>query len=165
MTTTSILQPNLATASALPAGLASTDAATGSSSGTPGSSGTDSATISANDFLTLLVTEMQNQDPTADTDPNEYINQLVEVNSLEQLISMNQTLTGAFGGGGSTKSTSGTVAEAATSGQPSLISSKAGNAASLLSQLRGIAGNLSAPGPNSAAQRVAHALGNASRKQ
>ena len=27
-------------------------------------------TISANDFLTLLVTEMQNQDPTADTDPN-----------------------------------------------------------------------------------------------
>ena len=37
----------------------------------------DSAPISANDFLTLLVTEMQNQDPTADTDPNEYINQLV----------------------------------------------------------------------------------------
>ncbi len=37
----------------------------------------DTATISANDFLTLLVTEMQNQDPTADTDPNEYINQLV----------------------------------------------------------------------------------------
>ncbi len=29
------------------------------------------ATISSNDFLTLLVTEMQNQDPTADTDPNE----------------------------------------------------------------------------------------------
>ena len=37
-----------------------------------------STTISANDFLTLLVTEMQNQDPTADTDPNEYINQLVQ---------------------------------------------------------------------------------------
>ena len=36
---------------------------------------------------------MQNQDPTADTDPNEYINQLVQVNSLEQLIDINQTLT------------------------------------------------------------------------
>ena len=58
-----------------------------------GSDSTDSATISANDFLTLLVTEMKNQDPTANTDPNEYINQLVQVNSLEQLISINQTLT------------------------------------------------------------------------
>ena len=57
------------------------------------SSSSSTATISANDFLTLLVTEMQNQDPTADTDPNEYINQLVNVNSLEQLISINQTLT------------------------------------------------------------------------
>ena len=46
------------------------------------SSGDDSATITANDFLTLLVTEMKNQDPTANTDPNEYINQLVQVNSL-----------------------------------------------------------------------------------
>ncbi len=59
--------------------------------GTNSTSSDDSATISANDFLTLLVTEMQNQDPTADTDPNEYINQLVQVNSLEQLISINQT--------------------------------------------------------------------------
>lgn len=57
---------------------------------------TDTAGISANDFLTLLVTEMKNQDPTSQTDPNEYINQLVQVNSLEQLISINQTLTGAF---------------------------------------------------------------------
>ncbi len=68
-------------------------------SGTNNSSGasSNSATISANDFLTLLVTEMQNQDPTADTDPNEYINQLVQVNSLEQLIDINQTLTTDLG--------------------------------------------------------------------
>ncbi len=56
-----------------------------------------SATISANDFLTLLVTEMQNQDPTDETDPNEYIDQLVEVNSLEQLIDINQNLSTALG--------------------------------------------------------------------
>jgi flagellar basal-body rod modification protein FlgD len=65
-----------------------------SSAGSPGSS---SATISANDFLTLLVTEMQNQDPTATTDPNEYINQLVQVNSLEQLIDINQNLSTVLG--------------------------------------------------------------------
>jgi len=52
----------------------------------------ESTTITANDFLTLLVTEMKNQDPTATTDPNEYVNQLVQVNSLQQLISINETL-------------------------------------------------------------------------
>jgi hypothetical protein len=69
-----------------------------------GSSGNSSATISANDFLTLLVTEMQNQDPTATTDPNEYINQLVQVNSLEQLIDINQNLSTVLGTSGSSSS-------------------------------------------------------------
>jgi flagellar basal-body rod modification protein FlgD len=62
------------------------------SAGQSGSSSGTSATIAANDFLTLLVTEMKNQDPTATTDPNEYVNQLVQVNSLQQLISINETL-------------------------------------------------------------------------
>ena len=62
-----------------------------------GGASAQSATISANDFLTLLVTEMKNQDPTAQTDPNEYINQLVQVNSLEQLIQINQNLSTALG--------------------------------------------------------------------
>ena len=50
----------------------------------------NNATITANDFLTLLVTELKNQDPTANTDPNAYVNQLVQVNSLQQLIQINQ---------------------------------------------------------------------------
>ena len=50
--------------------------------------------ITSNDFLTLLVTEMKNQDPTQPTDPNAYIQQLVGVNSLQQLISINQDLSG-----------------------------------------------------------------------
>jgi flagellar basal-body rod modification protein FlgD len=69
--------------------------------GASGSSAGDASTISANDFLTLLVTEMKNQDPTANTDPNEYINQLVQVNSLEQLIDINQNLSTALGDSGS----------------------------------------------------------------
>jgi flagellar basal-body rod modification protein FlgD len=67
-------------------------------------SASDSATITANDFLQLLVSEMKNQDPTANTDPNEYVNQLVQVNSLEQLVSINQDL----GGSGSTSSSGAT---------------------------------------------------------
>lgn len=54
---------------------------------------TDSSTITSSDFLTLLVTELKNQDPTQPTDPNAYIQQLVGVNSLQQLISINQDLT------------------------------------------------------------------------
>ena len=80
-------------------------------SGTSSTSSSDT-TISANDFLTLLVTEMQNQDPTADTDPNEYINQLVNVNSLEQLININQTLTTAFTGTSTTSGSSAASAQA-----------------------------------------------------
>jgi flagellar basal-body rod modification protein FlgD len=54
---------------------------------------TDSSTITANDFLTLLVAEMKNQDPTQPTDPNAYISQMVNVNSLQQLIGINQGIT------------------------------------------------------------------------
>lgn len=50
------------------------------------------ATITSNDFLRLLVTEMKNQDPTQPTDPNAYIQQLVGVNSLQQLIAINKDL-------------------------------------------------------------------------
>jgi flagellar basal-body rod modification protein FlgD len=71
-------------------------AATTSSNPTDGSSnGQNSATITANDFLTLLVTELKNQDPTANTDPNAYVNQLVQVNSLQQLIQINQNTNAA----------------------------------------------------------------------
>ena len=69
-----------------------TTAATASTPSTAPAS-TASQGISSNDFLTLLVTEMKNQDPTQPTDPNAYIQQLVGVNSLQQLISINQALT------------------------------------------------------------------------
>lgn len=62
--------------------------ASGSSAG---SGATDTSDITSSDFLTLLVSELQNQDPTQPADPNAYITQLVQVNSLQQLIQMNQT--------------------------------------------------------------------------
>jgi flagellar basal-body rod modification protein FlgD len=161
----------------------------GTGSGTSGSSG-DSATISANDFLTLLVTEMQNQDPTADTDPNEYINQLVSVNSLEQLIDINQNLTTALGSSTATsgsgtpatqaKGVSGANAQTHAAGHKATARTAAQSAASTaptstvpaaisqFAQAQGPAqapGNLSIPGAKPAAQRVAHALDGRSRSQ
>jgi flagellar basal-body rod modification protein FlgD len=77
-----------------------------------------SSNITSNDFLTLLVSELKNQDPTQPTDPNQYITQLAQVNSLQQLISINQGIgtldtaiagtsspsTGSSGSGSSTTS-------------------------------------------------------------
>jgi flagellar basal-body rod modification protein FlgD len=73
---------------------AASASSTPSSSSSSSTSATSTATITANDFLQLLVTELQNQDPTADTDPNEYVDQLVQVNSLQQQIQMNETMDG-----------------------------------------------------------------------
>jgi flagellar basal-body rod modification protein FlgD len=134
------------------------------SSGTNGTGNPDSgssATISANDFLTLLVTEMQNQDPTANMDPNQYIDQLVQVNSLEQLININQTLSGALG---STSPSSGATKQGSVTTQP-LASTIAGampnpaaSSALPAGEMERTRGNLSVPNPSAAAERVGHAL-------
>ena len=76
-------------------GLGASRAAAASTTATSGTSSVQQQGISSKDFLTLLVTEMKNQDPTQPTDPNAYIQQLVGVNSLQQLIAINQDLTGA----------------------------------------------------------------------
>lgn len=67
--------------------------AVASSSGSAAAASKSAGTITSNDFLTLLVSELKNQDPTQPTDPNAYIQQLVGVNSLQQLIQINQGLT------------------------------------------------------------------------
>ncbi len=43
-------------------------------------------------FLTLLTTQLQNQDPTEPLDTNEFTNQLVQFSSVEQQIRTNQQL-------------------------------------------------------------------------
>lgn len=63
-------------------------------SGTTSTTGNgNSATSLQDEFLNLLVTELQNQDPTAPVDPTAMVGQLVSLNQLDQLININQTLT------------------------------------------------------------------------
>jgi flagellar basal-body rod modification protein FlgD len=95
-------------ASSRAAGAAATGAAAGTATTTTATS--DHSQITSSDFLTLLVAEMQNQDPTQPTDPNTYIQQLVGVNSLQQLISINSELGQAVGATGTTSGSSGTSA-------------------------------------------------------
>jgi flagellar basal-body rod modification protein FlgD len=84
-------------ASSLAARPAATSKTTGTTkptaAATTASAAADSSDITSSDFLTLLVSELQNQDPTQPADPNAYISQLVGVNSLQQLIQINSGLT------------------------------------------------------------------------
>ena len=43
-------------------------------------------------FLRLLVTQVRNQDPLDPQDPTEFVSQLAEFSSLEQLLNMNKQL-------------------------------------------------------------------------
>ena len=153
-------------ANASPAATANDSTAdTGSSSSSNSASST--ATITANDFLQLLVTELQNQDPTANTDPNEYVDQLVQVNDLQQQIQMNQTLDG---GPTLTGASSGVLQELTQmnqtlSGDVSSTDSSASASARAADSTNAVkhaaAGNLSAATDEkteAAAERVATAL-------
>jgi flagellar basal-body rod modification protein FlgD len=173
-----ILNPQLTVGQALTSATPMSNLTTNPGSG--GSSSSSSAGISANDFLTLLVTEMQNQDPTANTDPNEYINQLVSVNSLEQLIDINQNLSTALGSSttsssgsspspGVASSASGLTGKSASGQVPAAAAPISGLATSnSLSPVTGVKrapGNLSIPEASASANRVGHALNGQSYAQ
>jgi len=54
---------------------------------------TASSSMDGDDFLTILVAQLENQDPFNSTDPAEMIGQLTQFSILEQLTSMNETMT------------------------------------------------------------------------
>lgn len=125
-------------------------------------SSSGAATITSNDFLTLLVTEMKNQDPTANRDPNEYINQLVQVNSLQQLISINEVLTNSLGEPASTTSTTPEKESAQSTGfttdTPSSLESMVAKNSPAHPFKQATSGNLGIPATNPSAFGIAHAL-------
>jgi flagellar basal-body rod modification protein FlgD len=57
--------------------------------------GTSTANGIGTTFLNLLSTELQNQDPTAPVDSTAMVGQMISLNQLDQLISINQTVTGS----------------------------------------------------------------------
>ncbi len=56
--------------------------------------------LGKDDFLRLLLTQLQNQDPLSPADPTEFTAQLSQFSSLEQLFSINEHLAQANSGGG-----------------------------------------------------------------
>lgn len=74
--------------------MTSTSSVSGAPAVTPPSSAGSTGTIATNfsDFLTLLTTQLQNQDPTDPLDTNEFTTQLVQFALVEQQINANANL-------------------------------------------------------------------------
>src|SRR5579872_6748043 len=56
------------------------------------SSSSNGLGFTPNDFMTLLTTQLQNQDPLSPMDPTQFASQLTQFNSLEQLLAIRQDL-------------------------------------------------------------------------
>jgi flagellar basal-body rod modification protein FlgD len=85
----------LSTATAAAAGLTGTSS-TGSSTSSSGSSSANalgSLTDNFQTFLTMLLTQLQNQDPTSPMDSSQFTTELVQFAGVEQQISTNSNLT------------------------------------------------------------------------
>ncbi|HZZ32093.1 MAG TPA: flagellar hook capping FlgD N-terminal domain-containing protein [Phenylobacterium sp.] len=66
--------------------------ATTSNGSSATSAGLDSLTSNFNTFLTLLTTQLQNQDPTAPLDSNQFTQQLVQMTGVQQQLNTNSLL-------------------------------------------------------------------------
>jgi flagellar basal-body rod modification protein FlgD len=81
-----------------------------------------SGTTAGQTFLNLLVKELQNQDPTAPMDSTAMVGQMISLNQLDQLISINQTLGTATS---TPASVSGATVDAATQSSASVMAARA----------------------------------------
>jgi flagellar basal-body rod modification protein FlgD len=79
-------------------------------------------------FLSLLAQELQNQDPTAPVDPTAMVGQMISLNQLEQLIGINQAISGY-----STTGTTSSTQAAGASATGAALASAIGGATSMLS--------------------------------
>jgi len=78
-----------------------------SASGAVSAKSSSSQEIGKNEFLKLLITQLQNQDPMNPVDNQEFIAQMANFSSLEQLISINEAVSKLAGTSEETASAAG----------------------------------------------------------
>jgi flagellar basal-body rod modification protein FlgD len=86
------------------------DSSSNSGSTNNNSQSSSTTQLNGNDFITLLTAQLQAQDPLNPMDPNQMVDELTSMNSLQQLIGIKQDLDSMLG----TTGTSGSTSNAAT---------------------------------------------------
>ena len=117
----SILNPTMNSVVANAQAAATSPSSTSSSS----SSSALADTTTGQTFLNLLVKELQNQDPTAPMDSTAMVGQMISLNQLDQLISINQVLGAATTASPSATSPASGVSANATQSSASVIAARA----------------------------------------
>jgi flagellar basal-body rod modification protein FlgD len=76
--------------------LGSTGSSTGTGTGSSSGSGsvTGAATLGGTDFLTLMLAQLKNQDPTSPVDSNTFLNQLAQLSEVQGISSLNTSFSG-----------------------------------------------------------------------
>ena len=106
--------------------VSATAGVTGTNTSTASTNSTSAAgtanTLNYNEFLSLLVAQMKNQDPTNPADPTQFVSQLASFSAVEQQVNMNSKLDtlltqSAISQAGSLIGTTVTSADGLTSGQ------------------------------------------------
>lgn len=97
--------------------------ATPSTNSNSSTSSSSSASGLGTTFLSLLAQELQNQDPTAPVDPTAMVGQMISLNQLQQLISINQSIS----------SSTSTTTAATQAAKTAAINAAAASANSMLS--------------------------------
>lgn len=92
----STISPSLFTQPTSPLRSAATPAAATGSTTSAASSQTSLSSLGST-FMQLLVQELQNQDPTAPMDSTQMVGQMISLNQLDQVASINQLLTNTLG--------------------------------------------------------------------
>src|ERR1700682_3255558 len=117
MTTTSPLFPN-------PNYVAGASSSSSSSSGTTGTgAAANSSTLGGTNFLTLMLAQLKNQDPTSPVDSNQFLNQLASLSTVQGITQLNTS----FGSLSSSLVSSQALQASSLLGHQALVSSKTAN--------------------------------------
>ena len=94
-----------------------TDPTAGTSSSTSSAVTSSTASVDQNQFLQILVAQLQDQNPLDPMDGTQFVSQLAQFSSLQELVSIQSTLQSGFGSlTGSTTDPTGSTSNSQTAG-------------------------------------------------